>query len=263
MFLRFILTFAILNSFAFAQPVIKTQSLPFPGIGPYSSQPDAFSFSANPAALSNYKENLIGVFSERKFLMEENSLHALYVGIPTKQGNFGFFLNYTGFNQFNQYHLGGAYAKSLGNVSAGIQFSYSRTKLLNYEDANVFSASIGMLFKINPKFFTGVQISNFMQMKGKREKEHALFRLGFGYQSSTSVFVGMDIFKEDGTPGNVLLLLRYDYNKRFHSGLSFNAVNITTSGSAGVSWNNYRVDISVGFHQYLGITPGITFFTKL
>ena len=101
MFLRFIITFAILNNFVFAQEVNKTQSLAYPGTGPYTSKPDAFSFSSNPAALSNYKSNLIGLFSERKFFMQENSLHALYVGIPSKHGNFGFFLNYSGFNDFN------------------------------------------------------------------------------------------------------------------------------------------------------------------
>lgn len=262
MFLRFILIIAFLNNSVFAQPVVKSQSLPFPGIGPYSSNPDAFSFSANIAALSNYNENLIGVFSERKFLLEENSIHALYMGIPSKHGNFGFFLNYSGFSSYNQYHFGGAYAKSLGNVSAGIQFCYSKTKISDYINATNFSASLGFLFKINPKFYSGVQISNFIQSKSKGERELTFVRLGFGYQPSSSVFVGMDVSKEENTAGNVLLILRYDYNKRLHSGLSFNAGNITTSGSAGVSWSNYRVDISIGYHHYLGISPGITFYTK-
>ncbi|MEO5968103.1 MAG: hypothetical protein ABIP68_08385 [Ferruginibacter sp.] len=263
MFLRFILMLALLNNCAFAQEIIKTQSLPYPGSGPYTSEPDAFSFSANPAALSNYKENLIGVFSERKFLMEENSLYALYLGIPSKHGNFGFFINYSGFSNFNQFQVGGAYGKNLGKFSAGIQFNYYKTKIFGYGNENALSASVGLLFKINSQFYTGVQISNFVQGKLSSNRQPKIIKFGFGYQPSASVFVSMDILKEENISGNVLMLLRYNYNKRFHSGLSFNAGNITASCFAGISWNNYRIDISAGYHQHLGISPGVTLFTKL
>lgn len=259
---NFFFTIILFNS-AFAQSVNKSQSVPFPGTGPYTSQPDAFSFSTNPAALSNYKENLLGVFSERKFLMEENSIHALYLGLPTKKGNFGFLLNYSGFSNFNQYEIAGAYSKKLGDLSAGIQFGYSSLKITDYKNTNLLSATIGVVFKVNPKFYTGFQVANFIQSKYKNQKLPSTFRIGCGYQPSVSVFLGMDITKEENVPGSVLILLKYNYNQKFFSGLSFNAANITTSGSAGIAWNNYRVDISAGYHQYLGVSPGITFYTKL
>lgn len=85
-----------------------------------------FSFTSNQAALAGAKFAAVGVYGERRFMLEETSLYGLALALPTKNlGNFGVMVNYSGFSNFNENKAGLAYARSLGSkVDIGIQFNY-------------------------------------------------------------------------------------------------------------------------------------------
>lgn len=243
------------------QQILKTQSTPVPGSGAYVKNPDAFSFTQNPAVLSSYDNILFGLFNESRFLMDETAVYSLSASLPTDYGGMGLNFDYTGFSKYSDYKLSVAYGKGVGSVAAGITFSYSNKKFSDYGNEGNFSGGLGLLFKVNPKFSTGIQVTNMIQTNKSRLP--VILKIGAGYQPSTSVFLGLDFSKEEFVPAAIFLLLSYNYNERFHGGIGFNTSTVTFSGTAGVSWNDYRVDISVGYHRFLGFTPGVTLFAKM
>ena len=109
----------------FSQTVRRPVSAIYTGLGAYSiSHADVFSFTSNQASLAQLKNTSAGVFSERRFMLEEMSLYQAAVGVLTSSGNFGLKAGYYGFSDYNETQLGLAYARSLGNkMDLGVQFN--------------------------------------------------------------------------------------------------------------------------------------------
>ena len=99
----------------------------------YSSvHTDAFSFTANQAALANSKSMSIGLFGERKFLLEDLHFYQLAFVLPTTSGNFGTKANYSGTASYNQSELGLAYSRNLDRIDVGVEFNYFSIQAAGY-----------------------------------------------------------------------------------------------------------------------------------
>ena len=98
-----------------AQSIRKPLAAAYTGLGAYSvHHVDVFSFSSNQAALAQIKDPAIGVYGERRFLLDAMNMYSAVAALPTKQGNFGIAIDYFGFKNYNESQIGIAYARSLG-----------------------------------------------------------------------------------------------------------------------------------------------------
>ena len=101
--------------FSNAQEITKPLAGPG-GLNGYSmNQADLFSTIKNRAALAQIKKKSIGLYGERRFLVEGLNNYLVEGAIATGSGCFGIELGYFGFSRFNQTRAGLAYALKLGS----------------------------------------------------------------------------------------------------------------------------------------------------
>ncbi|MBK9959015.1 MAG: hypothetical protein IPP11_10580 [Chitinophagaceae bacterium] len=246
-----------------AQSLRYSLSMPYVSLGAYSSrQQDVFSFTSNQAALAGAKFAAVGVYGERRFMLEETSLYGLALALPTKNlGNFGVMVNYSGFTNFNENKAGLAYARSLGSkVDIGIQFNYYGYRIPAYGSASSINFEAGALVHLTDKLNAGVHVYNPVGGKLGKESDEKLasaYKLGMGYDASDNFYFSAEIIKEEDKEVNVTGGLQYHFKKQFFARAGF--MSETGSGFAGLglAWNTFRFDISASYHPQLGFSPGL------
>ena len=260
--------FAIISGFtAFPQTLRYNVSMPYVGLSAYNnSNKDAFSFTGNQAALATSNTSGIGVYGERRFMLNENSVYGLAAAIATNKGNFGIQLNYAGFSGFNEHKLGLAYARSLGKlIDVGVQFNYYGYRIPQYGNATAVNVEMGVLLHFTNKLTGGIHVYNPVGGKlGKEQNEKlaSTYKFGLGYEASENFTVSAEIVKEEDRNVNVTGGVQYQFMKQLFARVGF--ISDTGSGFAGIGlgWKNYRLDVSGSYHPQLGFSPGLMFLVN-
>jgi hypothetical protein len=228
----------------------------------YSKQQnDVFSFASNQAALAQYKTFSAGVYSERKFMLNELSLFSASAALPTQSGNFGLQLHRFGNAAYNEMQTGLAYARKLNeSIDVGVQFNYYNIQVASYGNAGTINFEAGALFHFTEQLHGGVHVYNPTSSKlGKNEEEKlpAVYGAGLGYDASEDFFVSAEIEKTEDLPLNVNASIQYKFADRF---LAKGGVATATSVyflGFGFKMQNFRFDVTASVHPQLGITPGL------
>ncbi|RYY49683.1 MAG: hypothetical protein EOO06_06270 [Chitinophagaceae bacterium] len=247
---------------AAAQSLRYNISMPYTGLGAYSSrQTDPFGFTGNQAALAKLESAGVGVWGERRFMLTETSVYGLAAGIPTRMGNFGVQLNYSGFSNFNDNKVGLAYARNLGKfLDLGVQFNYYGYRIPEYGSASAVNFEIGAIMHFSDKFNGGIHAYNPVGGKlGKLENEKlaSAYKLGLGYDATDNFYISAEIVKEEDRSVNVIGGVQYQFMKKFFARAGFLSESGSAFGGAGVGWKNFRLDIAANYHPQLGFSPGI------
>lgn len=245
----------------FSQSLRQPVSAVYLGLAAYSTQhQDVFSYINNQAALAQIKNITVGIYGERKFLLTETSLYTAAIAIPTKSGNFGVNVKYSGFKNFNENQIGLAYARSLGKkVDIGAQFNYYSYKVPSYNNASILNFELGALFHLTDKLNLGVHVYNPVggTFSKTNEKLSAAYKLGVGYDVSDKFFVSSEIVKEENLPVNLNTGVQYRFEKKFFVRLGIATATSASYAGVGLSWNNFRLDVTGSYHPQLGISPGL------
>lgn len=260
--------FAIICGFtAFPQTLRYNVSMPYVGLSAYNNNnKDAFSFTGNQAALATSNTSGIGVYGERRFMLNENSVYGLAAAIATNKGNFGIQLNYAGFSGFNEHKLGLAYARSLGKlIDVGVQFNYYGYRIPQYGNATAVNVEMGVLLHFTNKLTGGIHVYNPVGGKlGKEQNEKlaSAYKFGMGYEASENFTVSAEIVKEEDRNVNVTGGVQYQFMKQLFARVGF--ISDTGIGFAGIGlgWKNYRLDVSGSYHPQLGFSPGLLFLVN-
>lgn len=245
-----------------AQSLRYNISMPYTSMGAYSSrQTDPFGFTGNQAALAKLESAGVGVWGERRFMLSETSVYGLAAAVPTKMGNFGLQLNYSGFTNFNDNKIGLAYARSLGKlVDLGVQFNYYDYRIPQYGNASAINFEIGAIMHFSEKFHGGVHVYNPVGGKlGKvqDEKLASAYKLGLGYDASDNFYISTEIIKEEDKAVNVIGGIQYQFMEKFFARAGFISETGSAFGGAGVGWKNFRLDVAANYHPQLGFSPGL------
>ena len=232
------------------------------GLGAYSkNHVDAFSFTANQAALAQIKNGSAGVYGERRFLLKETNFFSAVVTLPTKQGNFGIQADYFGFKNYNESQIGLAYAKNLGSkLDVGIKFNYYGFRIPVYGNSSAINFELGAIAHLSEKLHAGIHVYN--PVAGKlsntdNEKLSSIYKFGIGYEASDKFFVSSEIIKEENQPVNVNIGFQYNLMKQFYLRGGTSTETANSYAGAGVGWKIFRLDVTANYHQPLGFTPGL------
>lgn len=247
----------------------KAQGITKPVMGPgglnaYSNKAtDLFAAFNNQGALAQVKSKSVGLYGERRYLVEGLNNYLGVAAIETRSGCFGIELGYFGFNRFNQGRAGLAYALALGNrMNMGVEFNYHSINIPGYTRASSLGFELAALFHLTDKLGAGIQISN--PVGGKfgqtgKDKLPTVYKGGIGYDPSSEFYAGMEIVKEELMPAYVKAGIEY----AGIPGVAIKTGFISASNSwwMGICylWKSLRIGISIGFHPVLGITPGFFF----
>jgi hypothetical protein len=261
-----ILTLAFLGIVcgAFPQSLRYPSAIPYTGLSAYSTlQTDALSFTGNQAALAKTAAAGMGIFAERRFMLQTNNAFVLAAVMPAKLGNFGIQLNYAGFKNFNENKFGLAYARAAGSkLDVGIQFNYYSNRIPGYGTASAVYAEAGAIIHVSSKLNAGVHIYNPTGAplgKEGNEKLAAAYKFGLGYDASPGFFISAEICKEESMPINVLAGVHYQFAKQFFARAGIVSQTSSIYAAFGISWKNMRADVAVARHPQLGISPGFQF----
>ncbi len=232
--------------------------------GAYSNNfTDAFSFTNNQAALISQKETSAGIYSERRFSLQELSNYTAAIAIPTNAGGFGIQTNYFGFSDYNESQIGIAYAKKLGRfINIGVQFNYYSIHISEYGNANTTNFEIGFIIHPTEKITAGFHVYNPIGGdfgKNTNEKLASIYNAGLGYEASSQVFISAEIIKEENKPVNVNAGLQYIFAKQFFARMGIVTESTSPYIGFGLHWKEFRLDATVSYHPQLGFTPGLLF----
>ena len=259
----YLLPFLILICLAaHAQSLRRAIAAPYIGLGSYSlHHVDAYSFTSNQAALAQIKNPAIGVYGERRFLLAETNMYSSIGVFSTKQGNFGVQADYFGFKNYNESQLGIAYARSLGSVlDIGVKFNYYSYRVPGYGSSSAVNFELGAIAHLTDKLSAGIHLYNPVGgnlSKTNDEKLGSIYKFGAGYEASDDLLVSIEIVKQEDLPVNVNAGVQYSFAKQFFARVGIASENESPYAGAGISWKNFRLDVSASFHPQLGFSPGL------
>lgn len=247
---------------------IKAQSLRAPVSSAYTllnsyskTQNDVFSFTNNTAALAQQKNFSLGAYGENRFLIKEMNNYSAVANLPTSKGNFGIQADYFGFKNFNEYQLGLAYARPVGNnFDLGVQFNYFSYRIPSYQQASTITFQVGAIARLSDVLSAGIQVYNPVGgylSKMNEEKLSSNYQFGVGYEPSENVIISATAQKEEGKDLNITVGMFYQFDKQFFARAGVRTENTTPFAAAGVAFSDLRIDISVSHHSLLGFSPGV------
>ena len=252
----------ILNLNLGAQSLRKPVAATYIGLGAYSiSHIDAFSFTANQAALAEIKNPVIGVYGENRFLLNATNLYSAVFVVPTTQGNFAMQIDYFGFKDYNESQIGFSYARSLGSkLDLGVKFNYYSFRIPAYQGASAINFEIGAIAHLTDKLNAGINFYNPVGgnlSKTNNEKLSSIYTFGLGYEASESFLVSAEIVKQEDLPVNINAGVQYNFQQQFFVRVGISADNESPYAGAGMSWKEIRLDVSASYHPQLGFSPGL------
>lgn len=247
-----------------AQTLRRPLAAPYITLGAYSlNHVDVFSFTSNQASLAQLKSSSVGLYGERRFLLNELNNYTATIGLTTKTGNFGVKANYSGFSDYNETQLGVAYARKLGNnLDVGAQFNYNGIQIAGYGNASAISFEVGTIFHISEKLHAGIHANNPVGGKfGKEQQEKlsAVYSFGLGYDASSKFFISAEIEKEEDQPINVNAGFQYKFIPQLLVRAGMSSATSSAWLGVGVTLKSVRFDITSSYHSQLGLTPGLLF----
>jgi hypothetical protein len=250
----------------FSQSLREHVSAVYLGLASYStSHTDAFSFTNNQASLVKAKIAEAGIYTERRFLLQETSVYDAAIVLPSKNGNFGVNLVYAGFDKYNETQFGVAYAVTLGpKIDIGAQINYYGYQIPSYTSASTIDFEIGAIAHLSPKLNAGFHVYNPVGGKFFKsdEKLTAIYKFGLGYDVSEMFYASAEIVKEENFPASVNAGLQYRFDKLLFARVGIVSATSTPYVGVGVAWDVFRVDLSCSFHPQLGISPGFLFIAN-
>jgi hypothetical protein len=253
---------SLVTCIAFSQAVRQPIAARYIGLGAYSlHHVDAFSFTSNQAALAQINVAAAGVYGEKHFLLSATNLYSAVAVMPTKQGNFGLQADYFGFKNYNESQIGLAYARSLGSkLDIGIKFNYYGFRIPGYGNSSAVNFELGAIAHLSEKLHVGIHVYNPVGgrlSKTDNEKLSSVYKFGIGYEASEKFLVSAEIIKEEDQPVNVDVGVQYNFIKQFFVRAGTSTETSSSYVGAGISWKNFRLDVTGSYHPQLGFTPGL------
>ncbi|MES1215722.1 MAG: hypothetical protein ABUT20_09400 [Bacteroidota bacterium] len=257
-----LILFLFYNCLLQGQTLRKPIAANYIGLGAYSlNHVDIFSFTANQASLAQLKTASVGVYGERRFLLNELNNYSATIGLPTNTGNFGFEAGYYGFSDYNETQLGLAYGRKLGSkIDIGAQFNYYGIRIGGYGNATAISFELGTVLHLTDKLHAGLHVANPLGGKfGKdqQEKLASVYTIGLGYDASEKLFISAEIEKEEDSPVNVNVGLQYKLLPQLQIRGGMSSGTSSYWMGLGLMIKSVRIDVTSSYHPQLGITPGL------
>jgi len=255
----FVLFYCFYTYTAFSQHLPDPLLSALSGAGAYSTNhKDVYGVLVNPAAVAQTKNLSIGISTERRFALEGLQQSGGLIQFPCFRGGLGLQLDYAGSALMNELSLGLAYGKSLGSyLDVGIRMRYYTLNVPGYLRSSLIWAEAGFLFRLTDQVITGFSFSRSTRSRISPDEPDMtqVFRLGLGYQPSSSILLTTDWVKQTDRSLLGTCILLYSFEEGFHVRLGWNISTNQPLGGAGLNWKRFRTDLLISYHPHLGISP--------
>lgn len=243
------------------QAARTNSSLVYSSLNTYSLQfNDAFSFRNNAAALAGTKSFSAGVYSERRFLIQELASYSFAAALPTSSGSFGLRGDVFGHSLLRETSIGFGYGRKLGEkLNVGLTFDYTSLHANGYGATSMLTFDAGCIIKFTENFQAGLHTYNPVGLTlGKTdEKLPPVYSAGMGYDVSPQLFLGAEVVKSEDEPMTVNAGIQYLFADKLLARGGIRSATAAFYLGFGVQLKSLRVDATASVHPYLGVTPGL------
>jgi hypothetical protein len=245
-----------------AQPPPQPLAAGFMSMGS-TAKTNIFSGIINPAFLTTMKSCNIGIYAERRFLVDGLNNYVGAIGLPVANGGFSISVNYFGSVIYNAMKIAIGYGRTLGTkMDVGIQLNYNTISLEGYGKSMALGFTLGANFHVSDKFQMNMYLSNLIAGKFTSPNAGALpavYSMSWRYRVSDFCSIAAGVTKEEGHAANINALMEYEFQR----GMSVRTGIATSSFSSSIligiilTIKKARLDISSNYHPRLGITPAL------
>lgn len=230
----------------------------------FISVSDIWSNFHNQAGIAGIKSISAGFYYESRFMVDELSLAAGTLILPTKTGNFGIAFYQFGKGSFKENKIGLSYALPLTEkLSAGIQLDYFSQRFPENERSKGFvTFEAGAVYSPNKKLYLGAHVFNpisaGIETAEGKQKIPAVFRLGGHYQFDEMVMLITEVQKETGHPFSVKSGIEFSPVRNLSLRFGVSGKLFSYTAGMGYKFGKITTDIAFGYHGNLGITPVVS-----
>ncbi len=225
---------------------------------------DIWSTFHNQAGIAGVNHVSASFYYESRFMVDELSLAAGSVILPTKSGNFGIAFSQFGKSSFKENKLALSYALILSKkLNAGIQLDYFTQRFPENERLKGFATfETGLIYNPTAKLHFGAHIFNpvlngIETLEGK-QKVPLVFRIGGHYQFNEMAMIIFEAEQDTKNPVSIKSGIEFAPvpNLTLRCGVSGKPFSYT----AGIGYRAGKIitDIGFGYHGNLGITPAVS-----
>jgi hypothetical protein len=246
----------LLPRFSSAQVLLFSGSEKFLATGSVSRNfVDVFAGMKNPACLAEIRKAMIGVSSEKKFMLKELGVFSAVGAINFCNGGFGLQLDYAGNKQYNEWKAGISYGlKCSEKLFIGIGFGFNHFGYTGYESAGGIAFQAGYLFYLTENLKFSCYAENLPASISKRKRE-MLCGSGLGYQFSEKVLFGVQLDKTENHSAEIFAFLHYAFNTRFFLKTSISFLQGQSFVGVGLKWHNISLLLAASYNMPLGASP--------
>lgn len=236
------------------------------GLGAYSQQfTDAFSFGANPAALTGGSSG-IGLFTTRKFGVRELSALQLSGTLSLEGGGLGLRLQYAGHPAYYQLNSALAYGKQLGVLSLGVELGYSALQIPGYGNDGAVQTALGCRIPVSTRLLAGLRVANFLGGRFRYRSAERLARVvevGLGYELSEQVFLSFSLVKAETSRMIFLFFMDYHWLEKGVFKAGINTQQYSSWMGLGWQFGSWQPLVQVNYHPVLGLSPALQLIYSL
>lgn len=215
---------------------------------------------SNPAGLAHLEGTSMALFGEQRFALSE--LRQISAVGATRFGNsaIGLAVGYFGFEAYNESRIGLLYGRKLAkNLSLGAQLYTLGTRIPDYGSQQLISFEVGLQATISPSIDIGGRISNPVRIeKLEGEALPTVLNFGVNYRPGKQVQLIAEVEKDILYPVRVRCGLEYQLLDvlELRAGVATEP-SLLSFGLGYRILDQWQLDFSAAYHQYLGFTPGI------
>ena len=215
---------------------------------------------SNPAGLAYLEGTSVALFGEQRFALSELRQVSAVGAMNFGNSALGLSVGYFGFEAYNESRIGLLYGRKLAkNLSLGAQLYTLGTRIPDYGSQQLISFEVGLQATISPSIDIGGRISNPVRVEQlEGEALPTVLSFGVNYRPDKQVQLIAEVEKDILFPVRVRCGLEY----QLLDALELRAGVATEPSllSFGIGYrllDQWQLDFSAVYHQYLGFTPGI------
>lgn len=232
------------------------------GAGAYGKDSNSlFAVRINPAALSNVKTTVVGVWAEQKWAMPGVNQFTGVVAFSSHSGSWALQADYLGFFGFNQSRIGFSYGRSLGEkMDVGTTFHASGLKIPGYVHTAAISFDAGLVFHFSKRVHGGISVQSPVQVSIRKHAETSsavLFRTGLGYDVSEQFFLTAEMIKQTDAIAAFQIAASYRPIRELLLRTGINMQEALFFVGAGIEYRSMFLHLMITRHPQLGIAPSL------
>jgi hypothetical protein len=229
---------------------------------------DATAILSNQAARYSKDELNYGLFSEKKYLM--NELNQLVFFLNKNNGKSGITIiqDYNGFSECYTMQSSFGFSKTISNnTSIGLRINYFFRHIKDNQKSQSLGSEISFIHKLSKEINTGLIIVNpqnvFIKSNVRFSENEVLFKWGLLYDVSKQFNVFLDLMKSDIETVGIVAGCSYSFNKRVDVKYSFSVQEMSNRLTIGFDFNKMKIKLMNSFHPQLGYFPSFMLLSNL